>query len=514
MKNKIGKIIIVAVISICTIIFAYIIVTPHKLSAKERLEDFEYLCNIVESVRVQLDDYEDLYNIDFDELKAEYREDIKNCESDAEFYYLINSYLNTVPSIHTNLISPDENLYSKIKSLNSSKKIKRIGVAKQAKYFDNMINKNAYKYTDAKIYLVNYIDGNYYFLSDEADKIISIDSINGNDPDTFITDIQSFSKIHYDHINSTPFYPMVIFNDKYGEKADIKGHYTDGTEIELPLYYSVYTSDVFILPEKDFEFKKMKEAPKSTSKPCQLHIDNENDISYILIDSFDSEEVNEIKEKTINAAQCKNIIIDLRGNDGGYPRTVINGLFVNLFTDTKVFENTFRFKVNDATEYIKPERFSSDSIIKRTVEINETDGIFTEEYIICGEAEKTHNLYFLIDNNTVSAGDEVVSLIKQYKLGTLIGNNTAGEGRTGSYLTDILPNSKLVFNYSFGYNYIEENKENSVYGTAPDIYSQNGIDEYIKKLSTKDSMSYEGRLKWDNVLIETIDIIKEKENQK
>lgn len=105
----------------------------------------------------------------------------------------------------------------------------------------------------------------------------------------------------------------------------------------------------------------------------------------------------------------------------------------------------------------------------------------------------------------------MASFVKQYSLGTLIGNNTAGEGRTGSYLTAVLPNSRLVFNYNFGYNGID-GKDNSVYGTAPDIYSQNGIEQYIKKLALDNSLSFENRLIWDNVLIETLELIKEKAN--
>lgn len=124
-----------------------------------------------------------------------------------------------------------------------------------------------------------------------------------------------------------------------------------------------------------------------------------------------------------------------------------------------------------------------------------------------------HNLFILIDYTTISAGDEAASFVKQYGLGTLIGNNTAGEGRTGSYLTAVLPNSRLVFNYNFGYNSIDD-KDNSVYGTAQDIYIQNGIEEYIKKLSPDNSLSFENRLKWDSILIETLEIIKERANAK
>jgi len=79
--------------------------------------------------------------------------------------------------------------------------------------------------------------------------------------------------------------------------------------------------------------------------------------------------------------------------------------------------------------------------------------------------------------------------------------------------TELMPDAFKItaFNYNFGYN-IEENGDNSIYGTAPDIYVRNGIEEYIEKISQDKSLSFENRLKWDNVLTETLEFIKEKGN--
>lgn len=513
MINKSKTRIIVAIVIFCIIVSACIIMIPHKMTSEKRLTDFEYACDTIEASLHQLNDYEQLYNINYDELKAEYTELISSCENDAEFYYLMKSFLNAIPSVHTALIFPDKNAYSQSGGYNSAQQTKSFGVQKQAEHFSSVLAEDACKYSDAKYYLANYIDGKYYFLSDETATIIEIDSINGQDPDLFITDIQSIFKIGYDHINSKPFYSAVVFNDKYGDKAAICGHYTDGTKVETVLYYSLFASDTISWTANDFENKKIKSVNAAPTDPYNLHIDKENDISYISISSFSAAAAEELKEKVSLAAQCKNVIIDLRGNTGGVSRTEINSLFVPLLTDNISFENTFKFDVNESTEHITPKIADSDSIITETIEITGNIGVFSEKYNVIGESETEHNLFVLIDYNTISAGDEAASFVKLYRLGTLIGNNTAGEGRTGSYLTAVLPNSRLVFNYSFGYNSIDD-KDNSVYGTAPDIYVQNGIDEYIKKLSRENSLSFNNRREWDNVLIETLELINEKENAK
>ena len=511
MINKSKKRIIVTVVTFCIIVSVCIFMIPYKMTPQKRLADFEYTCDTIEASLHQLNDYEMLYNINYEELKTEYGELISSCENDAEFYHLMKSFLNAIPSVHTTLIFPDEYAYSQSGGYNSVQQTKSLGVQKQAEHFSSELAENACKYSDAKYYLANYMDGKYYFLSDDDSKIVEIDSINGQEPDLFILDIQSIFKIGYDHINSKPFYSAVVFNDKYGDKSVISGHYTDGTKFEKELYYSLFASDIISWTANDFENKKFKSENAAPSDPYNLHIEKENDISYISISSFSAAAAEKIKEKVSLAAQCKNVIIDLRGNTGGVSRTEINSLFVPLLTNNITFENIFNFDVNKSTEHITPKIADSDSIITETIEITGNKGVFSEKYNVIGESETEHNLFVLIDYNTISAGDEAASFVKQYGLGALIGNNTAGEGRTGSYLTAVLPNSRLVFNYNFGYNGID-GKDNSVYGTAPDIYSQNGIEQYIKKLALDNSLSFENRLIWDNVLIETLELIKEKAN--
>lgn len=510
-KKKIAITTIIFIVLLFIIVFICSLTISPKMTPKKRLADFEYACETIEASLHQLSDYEQLYGLNYNELKAEYAELILNCRNDAEFYYLMKAFLNTIPSVHTVTVFPDVGYYAQIHGYNSSQQTKRFGVKTQAEHFASALAEDACNYSEAKLYLSNYMDGKYYFLSDNADKIIEIDSINGREPDLFISHIQSIFKIGYDHINEKPFYSAVVFNDKYGEKADIRGHYIDGTEVEMPLYYSLFASDTVSWTSNDFENMKFKSGNSDSTDAYNLHIDNKNNISYISIGSFSSAAAEVIKEKVTLAGSCENVIIDLRGNTGGTSRTEINSLFVPLLTGNISFENTFSFDVNGFTRYITPKIADNDPIISETIEINGSIGVFSEKYYAVGESEKEHNLFVLIDHSTISAGDEAASLIQQYGLGTLIGNNTAGEGRTGSHLTAVLPNSKLVINYNFGYNYNMDNRDNSVYGTAPDIYVQNGIDEYIKKLSQENSLSYESRIEWDSVLAKALELINEKQ---
>lgn len=73
--------------------------------------------------------------------------------------------------------------------------------------------------------------------------------------------------------------------------------------------------------------------------------------------------------------------------------------------------------------------------------------------------------------------------------------------------------------YTFAYLYTPsfsinaDGENNAVYGTAPDIYKELTAKNYLLQCEIKESgqdpYTYENRLKWDNVLTETIEMIAE-----
>ena len=138
-----------------------------------------------------------------------------------------------------------------------------------------------------------------------------------------------------------------------------------------------------------------------------------------------------------------------------------------------------------------------------------------ENYLICediitlkGNAEtKSRNVYVLISGKTASAADGFVAALKNNNAAVIIGTNTAGEGRMTSFLADSFSASGLVFIYMPELAYNSDGNNNAVYGTAPDIYVQeSSFDE--NDFAGDDPYVYENRLKWDNVLIKALELIK------
>ena len=129
-----------------------------------------------------------------------------------------------------------------------------------------------------------------------------------------------------------------------------------------------------------------------------------------------------------------------------------------------------------------------------------------------GNAKSNKKVILLVSHNTGSAADKFTSVIKDNKLGLIIGNNTGGEGLMGSFIANSLPNSKLVFIYMPGKALTADGTDNSSYGTSPDIYISQSYESFYKlqqlQKNNKNPYIFENQLLWDEVLIKAIDIIK------
>ena len=142
----------------------------------------------------------------------------------------------------------------------------------------------------------------------------------------------------------------------------------------------------------------------------------------------------------------------------------------------------------------------------------------TNEYLygrryfdVNGTSKTARKIYAITDRTVCSAADTAAYAIRKYGNGILIGSETGGEGVCDAAYTFQMPNSGIIF---------EVNGSQSLYSegncTAPDIYINQSAESFVKfrqclDLDTNIS-DYPYRLYWDNVLIETLEIIKEKEN--
>ena len=82
-----------------------------------------------------------------------------------------------------------------------------------------------------------------------------------------------------------------------------------------------------------------------------------------------------------------------------------------------------------------------------------------------------------------------------------------GEGLGRTAFIDIMPNSKLTFRVYDSQSFNANGTDNSIYGTSPDYYIPYTFESITKRNQLQNVYDYENRLKWDNVLLETIEMI-------
>ncbi len=165
----------------------------------------------------------------------------------------------------------------------------------------------------------------------------------------------------------------------------------------------------------------------------------EGDVAYIRIDSFSlgtSNRFNEALEEA-NKNKIHRIILDLRGNGGGYVDEAV-----------KVAEQLIPPGVVTTLDY------KSEEMLDRVY-----------------YAKKSHPDYIvavLVDKGTASASEILAGALEDAGNGFLLGQNTYGKGVFQNLFTILTPEAYLKYSELYGDQYVTELQWMSYYGVFPD----------------------------------------------
>jgi hypothetical protein len=483
------------------------------MTSEQREKDFNNLSDYINKNVPFIKDYEELYNIDFHEVQKYYLELAKNAKDDYEYYTYVAGYLRNIPSGHMEIGFPD---IDGINKMYASQYGMYPGFPEACDYWNNVLLSESKKYynTSPIIKSFKYISGEYQLEKDESNKdnyeavkLISIDNI---EIDEFIKIHPFISKLRYDHVKNKPYRDYVYFNNIYGTPCIIKYKDENGVLISENMYYSTKSFAVinmdYYKEGKDTSEKKEEKnldynAQEIRSNNIYAYKNKDKNFIYIMFNDFilGSSECIKLLD---NADIPDNIIIDLRYNQGGYADAPI-ALTEKLITkNIEINEVLYRTDFGEITDLTLCD---GRLMYKQTENIN-----------IHGKSQKEYNIYVLVSNYTLSAADNFASIIKNNNLGTIIGdNNTCGEAY-GSPDLKVLETSGIYFYYTPIKWINKDGTDNSAYGTKPDLYFEYDS-KYLETLNSiylsgEAIFTYESRLQYDNVLIETLEIIKEKGN--
>lgn len=490
-------------------------VSSLNLTHDEKMADFEeFYSNIIKSVPL-LDDQAKMYGISFKDRKDYYIELIEKTQDDYEFFCTMAAIEEDIPSFHTDICFP---LYSNISNLggyNVEKILCGTNFKSITEYWYKCIGNAYVRFSEVQRTNFKYIDGEYLFDAPYSSEqyqnfqgytLVSIDGKRIND---YVVSNVSTYKIYYDYVRDIPYRWYLTLNDRVGEKVKVTLKDSDGNTINTELYF-----DFQIEVIDAFSYYYEDDATESKGSSIYYYSDFENGIGYVDIENFLNSNGKELEKILKSMGDFDNIVIDLRGNYGGYRKYAQRYLYQAIYSDDVETTLNWFIPSSDLNKIInnnlKNKLFYQSS--------SDKDGCnYSRKYIYRGKAaDNKQSVYYLIDRGTASAADGYVAMIKENKLGTLIGSNTSGEGIADSYCCDSLKNSGLVYIYSPSLSYNQNGTNNSIYGTSPDIYTEQTKDSFYlqreMQAARKDINLYTEMLKYDTALIKTIEIIQQKSN--
>ncbi len=503
-----------------------------NLSTEQKLEDFDYLCNVLEEGMPSMQIIENEYKIDYASQKEHYRNLIAGSSTDYEFYCIVNSYINLFPSAHTQLYYPDYNIYTNRAVHHMPNVMAARGIEQYTDYWNTLLNDKAVFFEYEDYCSAQYMESTGKYYINDGNGGAEVISIDGIPVDEYVITEPLCNELKYDAINCKLMRDFILFtSDKteYGTKVTIKVKCANGDIGELELFAGLCNDfTVFNSINKNAEISN----DTLLEIPAYEFVNNEeNHLTYINISKLNNENADKIRTALENR-KYDTVILDLRNNSGGMQKQFFNSVYTPLVKEDVTASFPYyvpRTSVNNKRYFyayfalgLFHDYVYRDLIYTDKTNLPEMNGEYVEysnQYDLTGNYNKNAKIYVLVSSDTASAADKLASVLKAYAGAIVVGNAANGEGLGCSSVADTLPNSKLVFEYYPAVAYNLDGTSNTLHGTTPDyyVYSKNSVQKQTLNdiyNSGENPYTYENRLKWDNVLIKTLELIKEDENDK
>jgi len=446
-----------------------------KLSSEQMLQDFELLQNAYYETRIGL-----WYNsrTQFDSVCNIQKGKIRDRMSALDFYRIIAPVVAYTKEGHSNIKVSDE----------VSAYLKQEGT-----YFPfcvKILNGKVYLLNDienfkTKGYIVSRINGES--INDILGKFLSIEPADGYNITSKYRWIEAaFSKYYTRYFAPAKSFKLVLIDPK------------DNNEV-------VYSN----IPACNFkEFGKISAEVANTipnygyKEAATFSIDLDAGVAVLTVNSFSLDSYKNRREgfrnflvetfKAISGAKIKNLIIDIRKNEGGEQGMEDHLLSYLINRDYEKYKYVeipaFTYSFLEYTDY----KNEADILKKELTEdfYRANDGRFlNRDGHYEGESPNSNNfqgnIYILINGLTFSGGSEFAALAKNYTSAKFIGEETGGGyygNSSGTFLKLTLPNSGITARVPLC-KFVVSAKETGIpfgHGIMPDYFVQPSIDEYLK----------------------------------
>jgi len=436
-----------------------------ELFSKEEIKkDIEVLFDKLDRIHPNL-----YFSINKDEIDSKIQKvlnDVDGSIGDVEFYKKITPIISQINDGHTftsfpkslmNKISSSESLIPIQVAINNSKKL----------FIENILTEECYdRYKGYEILSINSKDSNKIY----------------DEMKNYVFGKQEFFREAMVAQNFiTLYYLYNDFQDEY--TLELKGLDNKITKLKID-GKSVNEVRGFLKEKLNTQQKQLYE--------YKVLDDNIALIEFNSFTDFDGFKVFLDKTfKDINDRGINDLIIDLRENGGG--NSSLGDLLVEYIYDGN-YKSVSSLDIKISEEIIK---YYGENNDLSEEELNNYKTKIGEKYTYTPKATRMYrdecvfhgDTYFLIGKNTFSSAVMLASIVKDYNIGYLIGEETGGlVTHYGDIYSFVLPNTKLNVGVSHKY-FVRPNGLNTGRGVLPDYYekdlNKDALDIAIDIIKTK-----------------------------
>ena len=446
---------------------------PRDMGVEERLEDFEYLYNLVQENYPYLRLKERTHGYDWLGLKGVFEERIRDASDNEVFLTVIVEAVEALQNRHSQVLDPESvsEYNSRFQDSYPMNVVFCDEVAEVAGYwspiYDTVMDRRRNLRFDVRIV---YDRGDYiitdYYGSPLPGIGVKVTEVNGVPVDDAVKTCLDRDFIDWDFERGKPYLWRIAPHD-FGADAVFTVLDSTGQEADVTFHASEGPSSFRILyPVPVVSFDK----------------NEEEGVAYMYVKSFDLSTVepyyDDVMDFYLEIEDYDFLIIDIRGNTGGTFQTWVDGIVRPLIKEDKLHEYYLAYRTGDYVQRFH-ERWLSDRAEVSKDEFDylppEVHGDDYEIYNFSCTYTPTHAVGFegeiilLTDNVVYSAAEGFTNFCKQTGFATIYGTPSGGDGFFVWPLYFALPNSKIVVTMSSSMSLDSKGRANEEARTRPDV---------------------------------------------
>ena len=456
-------------------------INPEDLSTEEWMEDFNYLYNYVKENYPYLWVKERTHGYNWLDLNNQFEEQISMAENSQDFLDVIISAVQALQNRHTIVSNPSTIRTKKVDTQEGSlSKIFTDEVIDASDYWTHYFNlAMSTRYQRRYNVLIAYNKGEYKVIANDNSWIqlhgedIVVKKINDIPIDQAV--MECFDKDYLDYdFQLDKNYLWAIYPKHFGDDAVFTLENSAGQEWQET--FSVQSGSSTI----PYQYPSLL---------VNTTIIEEGNIAYLYVGSFTTSRVEQYYDQVLDfysqIEDYDHLIIDIRGNTGGFYSVWIDGIVSPLIKEDIFHEQFFAYRTGEVITNLFSsflnEKVSKNQFTYLPSEVYTDDFEVYRNYMTyrpIGEVDFKGQIILLVDNMVFSAAEGFANFCKEKNFATIYGTATGGDGIMLYPMYFVLPNSKLVVEFASALGLDCNGYPNEEVRTQPDVYYESDFGNF------------------------------------